>query len=646
LLGQPLASVIGHPLCETLESAEAAILPLCRRVLAGEPPVQTETHFTQQGSVSDIRVASLPDESGRAESVLMILVDVTERLEAEAQLALAARVIEHSSECIMITDRDNVIVSVNPACSSIIGYTADELVGRSPRMLQSGRHDRDFYAGLWNAIAATGGWHGEIWNRHKDGRLLPRWLSISTISDQAGVVQHHIGIYTDITEQKAAEERISYLAYYDALTHLPNRALFQERLASALAQAKRNGQPIAVLVLDLDHFKQINDSPGHLVGDGLLQEAARRMQHSIRERDTVARPGGDEFMLILPDTDAEGAAHTAEKIVRSLAEPMRLDSHALHVSCSVGISLYPENGRDAGSLIQNADAAMYRAKGRGRNDYQFFTDEMHRDALRVLSLEQGLRRALARDEFRLHYQPLIDIPSGRLIGFEALLRWQHPERGLVMAGNFIRSAETSGLIMEIGLWVLRKAAFQIKAWEQAGACPWTVSVNLSAAQFHRSHRQCVLTEQVAGVLGESGIAPGLLELEITETAIMEDSHQTIQALSVLREMGVRLAIDDFGTGYSSLAYLKNFPVDRLKIDQSFIRDIAVDPKDEAIVDAAISLGRHFGMEVMAEGVETEQQLHKLREKGCGQAQGYYFGRPLPIEELNGWLQGIPPAVVR
>jgi diguanylate cyclase (GGDEF)-like protein/PAS domain S-box-containing protein len=645
LLDRPQASIVGRPLGEALADAEATILPLCRGALAGTLPAHAETHYetyhTARDTVIEMVFAALPDETGAATAVLMIFGDITPRLKAEAQLGLAARVIEHSGEGIMITGPDNRIVSVNPAFTRITGYTADDVVGHNPRLLRSDRQDPDLYTDLWDALARTGVWRGEICNRHKDGRSLPQWLSISTICNESGIVQHYIGIYTDIAEQKRAEERIRHLAYYDVLTHLPNRALFQERLAWALAQAERHRGSLAVLVLDLDRFKHINDSLGHGVGDALLQEVAHRMKQSLRARDTVARPGGDEFMLILPETDAGGAAHTAEKIVACLSEPIRLGRHELHITCSLGISIYPENGRDSDSLLQRADAAMYRAKQQGRNDYRFFTDEMHQETLQVLTLEQQLRQALERDEFLLHYQPQIDISSGRPIGCEALLRWQHPERGLVMPGDFIGVAEDSGLIMEIGFWVLRQVAFQIKAWETAGSIALPISVNLSAVQFHRNHRKCVLADRVARVLDESGIAPERLELEITETAIMEDSKQTVLTLSLLRKMGVRLAIDDFGTGYSSLAYLKHFPVDRLKIDQSFIRNIAVDAEDEAIVDAVLSLGTHFRMEVIAEGVETEQQLARLREKGCGQAQGYYFSRPLPIEELDGWLQGQP-----
>jgi diguanylate cyclase (GGDEF)-like protein/PAS domain S-box-containing protein len=407
----------------------------------------------------------------------------------EQRLRLSAQVIEQSNEGILITDRENRVVSVNPAFTRATGYAAEEVLGQNPGILKSGRHNQAFYQALWDSIRVNGGWHGEIWNRRKDGHIYPEWLSISTIRGADGAIQNHIAIFTDITELKRSEERIRYLAYYDALTRLPNRAFFQERLASALAQAERHSQPMAVCVLDLDHFKQINDSLGHLVGDSLLQEAARRMSGSVREQDTVARPGGDEFMLILPDTDAEGAAHMAEKLVRRLAEPVCIDGYELHISCSLGLSLYPANGRDAASLIQSADAAMYRAKQHGRNNYQFFTEAMHAEAVRVLTLEQHLRQAPGRGELFLHYQPQVDLQSGQPIGCEALLRWRHPEWGMVATDNFIAVAEDSGLIVEIGLWVLREAASQIKAWDAAGHAPLPVSVNLSAAQFHRDHRE-------------------------------------------------------------------------------------------------------------------------------------------------------------
>jgi len=596
-------------------------------------------HRRKDGTAVEVEVYSLRMRYGGRDASLVLAIDIGERLRYEARLRLSAQVIESSNEGIMIADRDNLIVSVNPAFAEATGYSAAEVVGQNPKLLKSGRHGPEFYARLWQTLDGAGAWRGEIWNRHKDGHFFPEWLSISTIRDEQGEVQNYIGIFTDISEHKRNEERIRHLAYYDALTNLPNRAFFRERLAAALAHAEREGEPMAVFVLDLDHFKHINDSLGHLIGDALLQEAARRMRTAVREQDTVARPGGDEFMLILPGTDADGAAHTAQKIVKALSQPMRIEGHELHISCSLGISLYPDNGQAGSDLIGNADVAMYRAKQRGRNAYQFFTEEMQREAVNALTLEQHLRQALDSDELRLHYQPQVDIRDGRVVGCEALLRWSHPEWGDVAPSRFIRVAEESGLIRDLGLWVLRRAARQLKDWADAGHPPLPTSVNVSALQFHHDGHRSAIGEQVARVLDETGIAPEWLELEITETGLMEDHEQTSRSLNQLRDMGVRVAIDDFGIGYSSLNYLKRFPVSRLKIDQSFVRDIAVDPGDEAIIDTIIQLGRNFGLTVIAEGVETAQQLEKLRVKGCDQAQGFYFSHPLPADQLGAWLRG-------
>lgn len=431
--------------------------------------------------------------------------------------------------------------------------------------------------------------------------------------------------------------RLARLAFHDTLTGLPNRALFHERLNAALALAERHRHQVAVGMLDLDHFKHVNDSLGHHVGDALLQEMARRMMACVREEDTVARPGGDEFMLVLPETGADGAAHVAEKIVRRIAEPMRLDGHELNISCSLGLSLFPDNGHNREILIQNADAAMYRAKQRGRNAYQFFTEEMHREAVKTLTLEQHLRKALERDELLLCYQPQVNARSGVMVGAEALVRWHHADWGLLLPSQFIPLAEECGLIHSLSLWVLRRVATQIKTWQHAGLPLHPIAVNLSASQFRPSQRRYPLRELVTDALDESGIAPGCLELEITESSLMEDTEQAVATLRELRDLGVRLTIDDFGTGYSSLGYLKRFPVERLKIDQSFIHELADNPGAESIVDTIIGLAHNLKFDVIAEGVENEAQWRKIRDKGCQGAQGYYFSRPLPPAELELWL---------
>jgi diguanylate cyclase (GGDEF)-like protein len=456
--------------------------------------------------------------------------------------------------------------------------------------------------------------------------------------DADGRVQLGIVTLRDVTAQKRAEEQIRQLAFYDPLTRLPNRRLLEERLGTAITLATRQRTGLAVIVLDLDFFKRINDSLGHAAGDALLVEVARRMRECVRAADTVARPGGDEFMLVLPETGAEGAAHLAAKLVAGLAAPLRLEGHTLTVGCSLGISLFPDNGTDASVLIAHADTAMYRAKQAGRHRYRFFTEDMQQAALRAMTLEQQLRQALAGEGLCLHYQPQVDLASGQAVGLEALVRWAHPEHGLLAAGAFVPLAETSGLIQDLGAWVLRAVGAQLQTWRRAGLPRLPVAVNLSAQQLRHPERRAALCSQVGALLAERDLEPALLELELTENSLLEDTEDTLATLQALRALGVRLSLDDFGTGYSSLRTLQAFPVDRLKIDQSFVRAAPDDPKQAAIVETILTLGRHLALATIAEGVETPAQLAQLRRQGCRQAQGYYFSRPLPPAEVEDWLR--------
>jgi diguanylate cyclase (GGDEF)-like protein/PAS domain S-box-containing protein len=576
----------------------------------------------------------LRDESGKIIGVLSSGEDITERKQSEKQLGLAAKVFEQSSESIMITDAQRNIVMVNQAFTAITGYSEAEVLGRNPRMLSSGRQDRTFYETMWEAISTQGRWQGEMWNLRKDGSLYPEMLTIIRVHGASGEVSGYIGISSDITLSKAAQERIQRLAHFDPLTGLPNRVLLNDRISHELSAAQRRHTTLAIMFVDLDHFKNINDTLGHRIGDELLIRVASRLKSTVRDVDTVSRQGGDEFVLILPDTDADGAAHVSGKLLEVVAQPYQIESLELIVTLSIGIALYPGDGENFDTLSRCADAAMYRAKHDGRNTYRFFTAEMQSHSARSLQMESALRRALERKQLLLHYQPQISLRDGGIIGAEALLRWQHPELGMVPPAEFIPIAEESGQILQIGEWVLRTVIRQMKTWMDAGIAPMMMAANLSAVQFR--HPQ--FPELVARILDEESLAPAYLELELTESVAMGDAPTAIEIMDSLHARGIHMSIDDFGTGYSSLSYLKRFRVYKLKIDQSFVRDIGKDPEDRAIVIAIISLANSLGLQTIAEGVETEEQLTFLREQGCDEVQGYYFSKPLPADEFEAFVR--------
>jgi diguanylate cyclase (GGDEF)-like protein/PAS domain S-box-containing protein len=524
---------------------------------------------------------------------------------------------------------------VNPAFCRITGYSTEDIVGQPTSVLKSGRQDPEFYAGFWQALLDNGVWQGEIWNRRKDGAVIPVWQTISVVRDRFGEVDHFISIFSDISEKKMSEERIYHLAHYDALTGLPNRTSFHNEFEEALSHAKRHGRRVALLFLDLDQFKLINDASGHPAGDELLKQVALRLKQTVREEDIVARLGGDEFTVLLDDIPSvEDVDLVAEKILQTLATPFHLDHSELVITTSIGISVFPGDGDDASTLLKNADTAMYRAKAQGRNNSQFFTAEMKTHASERLRLESEMRAALKNNEFLLHYQPQVDTLSGEIIGLETLVRWQHPEKGLIPPGVFIPVAEDSGLIVPLGEWIMKEACKQYRKWQDTGLEPVRIAVNLSGRQFVRQD----LRGMVEKVLDDAGIAPSAIELELTESTIMEHVEETVETLKTLRDLGVHLSIDDFGTGYSSMAYLKRFTIDKLKIDQSFVRDLATDSDDAAIVIATIAMAHALNLTVIAEGVETEEQLQFLKENGCEQMQGYYFSRPLPVEKITELLR--------
>lgn len=560
---------------------------------------------------------------------------VEELTKAGEQLQLAAQVFEESREAITITDSEANIITVNEAFTRITGYLPEEVAGKNPKILQSGRHGLEFYRSMWASITKHGHWQGEIWNKRKNGEIYPERLSISAVTNQSQETTHYIAVFSDATDDVRSAEKIQRLAYYDTLTSLPNRILLMDRLELAIAHAKRSGCKCAVLFLDMDHFKNINDALGHSLGDQLLASVATRLRECVREGDTVARMGGDEFVVILDDiTETNGVLLVAQKVLQFLSEPHDIDGRSIHATPSIGISIYPDDGADKETLIMHADAAMYHAKENGRNDFQFFIPSMKAKVTERLFIESDLRNALEQKQFILHYQPQVDIATGKIVGAEALVRWNHPVAGFVSPAKFIPIAEESGLIIPLGEWILHEACQQNLKWQEAGFPPISIAVNLSAVQF----RQKNLCQSIAKVLKNTGLEPHYLELELTEGLIMSNADSTINTLNDFKATGIRISIDDFGTGYSSLSYLKHFPIDYLKIDQSFIRDITTDPDNAAITTAIINMARGLNLRTIAEGVETSEQLKFLRLHSCDVVQGYYFSKPVPAAEFTDILQ--------
>ena len=579
----------------------------------------------------------VPGIDGALDKVCGGSADIDTEKRTREQLRLLANVFEHSGEAIVVTDAQNRVVSINEAFARLTGYSELEVRGQNPRILSAGRTSRAEYEDMWSSINLKGGWQGEIWDKRKDGSCYPKWLTISTLRDEQGRVTHYIGSFTDISERKDAERQILHLAHHDTLTGLANRFSLHQRLDQAVALARRDDRSLAVLFIDLDRFKAINDSLGHPMGDRLLVEVGQRLRASVRDSDVVARFGGDEFVVVMTDI-ADGnvgqISSLAGKILRRLSRPYGIAGRELHSTPSIGISVFPNDGADVDALLKHADMAMYHAKSLGRANFQFFAPSMNEAAAERADLEGALRRAIDDGQLLLHFQPQVDAVGGRTVCLEALARWRHPQRGLIPPNKFIPLAEESGLIEPLGRWVLDAACRQLWWLNAQGFTGVRMAVNLSARQL----KQEDLIPWIEQLLAVHGVRAADLELEITESVAMEDPEAMIGTLRRLRELGVTLAIDDFGTGYSSLAYLKLLPIQRLKLDRSFVRDIESDHNDAIICSATIALAHSLGLEVVAEGVETEAQYSFLRYLGCDLIQGYYFSRPLAAEVLEDFLK--------
>jgi len=546
---------------------------------------------------------------------------------------IAKNILEYSSESMIVTDAQNRILFVNPAFEIVTGYSADEVIGKNPRILQSGMHDKSFYEKMWNALNQYGVWKGEIWNKRKDGELYLEWLTISAVKDQQGNVTNYVAIFSDITEHKRNMEQLTKLALYDPLTNVPNRYLFEKRLESIIRMSKKHNQSFALLFLDLDRFKNINDTLGHHMGDMLLKETAQRLNGMLRKQDTIARFGGDEFVIILPNLKhIREAVYMAENIIESLKRPFNVNHQEVYISTSIGISVYPYDGTDKETLIRMADRAMYQAKTNGRNQFVLYHDGMNNNGRHLFQLETALRKAFDLGEFALYYQPQVDMKTKQIRAVEALIRWNHHEKGFISPGQFIPLAEESGLITPISDWIIMQACEDLKQlqWQ----FPYVkMSINISPIYF----QQIDFLEKLQKTIESVNVNPRSLELELTESAIMPHAEQSVGRLTTLKTMGISIAIDDFGTGFSSLSYLHRFPIDVLKIDQSFIKQLSQYQEDLAIVKAIIMMAHSLQIQVVAEGVETEKQYQILEEQRCDFVQGYYVSNPLTIGELYEFL---------
>lgn len=660
------SEVVGKQVHEVIETKLLGqMLPLMHRALTGLPvqhevvidsPPEGERYFNvtyepehnEEGEVTGF-IAALSDITQRTE-VENQLSYLNEKLEEEVknrtaiiqqqnatlrekhlELLMVKSVFDSGAEAVVVTDPKGDIVLTNPAFSTITGYTAEEALGQNMRLLQSQLQTKKFYDELWACLLSEGKWQGEIWNRRKSGEIYPEWLTISNVTDERGNILNFVAIFSDISLLKQAHEQIEFLAYHDALTGLPNRLLGRERLEQALIFGHQHQEKVGVYFLDIDNFKLINDSHGHSIGDQVLQQVASRLRDCLGEADTLCRLAGDEFLIVRTAVkDQATLGELGDSLLKVLGPPIFLETGPMDANVSIGIAIYPDDGIDAENLMRNADTALYAAKAGGRRQYQFFNAQMNADLVHNLEVRDSLRLAIAHKQFILHYQPKIDLDTREVTGVEALLRWQHPSRGLTYPDYFITIAEESELIVEIGDWVIEQACQQAAEWQSQGLGFGGIAINISALQFKRRD----LVSLVKHHLHQSGLAPSKLELELTESILIEDFPKAMDAIRILRELGVNVALDDFGTGHSSLSYLSRFRLDKLKIDKSFVRNITLNNEHKSLIQSIIIIGKNHNLKTIAEGVETTEEWEILREMGCDEMQGYLISKPLPPAEYE------------
>ena len=640
-LGLPESAIIGKTDFDFVESTTAAFSQKrdMEMLDQNQPSLSEEWITYPDGERECLEVLRTPYSSvdGKQLGLIGIGRNITKRKKLEDEMRIASLVFRNSEEGMLVTDANNRIVSINPACSKITGYTLDELAGKDPKILSSGRHEKDFYRSMWHALDTTCYWRGEIQDRRKNGDIYTKSLTINTLLNEERSVQGYIALFSDISEKKQSEERIWRQTNFDMLTGLPNRRMFRDRLEQEIKKQQSAGCSMALLFIDLDNFKEINDALGHLAGDDLLVEAGRRITASVRKSDTVARLGGDEFTVLLTELVYIRNVETiAQSIIDKLAEPFLLGKEMVHASASIGITLYPADATDVEELFKNADQAMYLAKSQGRNRFSYFTHALQEAAQSRLRIVNDLHGALAANQFMVYFQPIVNLATGDIHKAEALIRWQHPERGMISPAEFIPLAEETGLIVEIGDWVFRESARWASMWEKLSVDGFQISVNVSPVQFRtKGYSQ---EESWLAYLNELGISGKNIAIEITEGLLLNANSHIAGKLLQYRNVGIQMAIDDFGTGYSSLAYLKKFDIDYLKIDQSFVRNLTTDANDRALSEAIIVMAHKLGLKVIAEGVETEEQKAFLTAAGCDYAQGYLYSRPIPPEKFEEFLK--------
>ena len=604
--------------------------------LAGQPQRFEWLHCKLDGTQFDAEVSLNRIILNNQTYLQAIVRDISERKLQDAQVSKLSSIMEQTADIVIVTNTAGIIEYVNPSFEKITGYTYNEAVGNSPGLISSGQHKSEFYNHMWQTITSGESYSNIFINRRKDGSLFYEEKTITPIKDRTGTITHYVATGKDISERIRVHEHLQHMAHHDALTDLPNRNLFLDRLQQSLNRARWHDRLVAVMFMDLDRFKIINDTLGHNVGDQLLLQLSRRLDKTVRDGDTIARFGGDEFAILLDDIDSDShISSLAQKLLDTLTEPFKINKQDLYVTASIGVSIFPNDGEDSETLLRNADVAMYRAKDLGKNNYQFYSDDLSARIFERLTLENHLRHALERNEFALYYQPQIDARTQKISGVEALLRWEHPDLGLVMPNNIVPLLEETGLIEKVGHWVLETACQQSRVWHDAGWSYLHMSVNISSRQFNNTD----FISSLHDIINQTEINPEFLELELTESMLMRNASTTVNALHSLGGLGVRFAIDDFGTGYSSLTYLRRFPIDTIKIDSSFIHDVTDNPDDAAIASAIIVMAQSLSLNVIAEGVENQGQLDFLTARDCYYVQGNFFSRPLPAEELTRLLEG-------